>query len=88
MKTTYFNSECNRYQDARSKFLMKNLLVSIHKWPFLRRAAFSAGLRLRLVKRPAAAYTMVAFLSRSAGAENPCAARQTVLVLFYETICY
>jgi hypothetical protein len=30
--------------------------VSIHKWPFLRRAAFSAGLRLRLEKWPAAAY--------------------------------
>ena len=30
--------------------------MSIYKWPFLPCSAFSAGLRLRLAKRPAAAY--------------------------------
>jgi len=31
---------------------LKTQLVSIHKWPFFRRAAFSAGFGLRRTKRP------------------------------------
>jgi hypothetical protein len=44
--------------------------VSIQKWPFLPCSAFSAGLRLRLEKRPGCGVQAYASMSRVRGAQT------------------